>query len=242
MELARNISLWCVLEGEKEGSTDDFMDLLFAYYIIVYLILASIGFLINITTFVVQLRCPKLRKGSFVYLMSSTVSYLLASLSDITFLATFHKGRTNSDPTITFLVLWGLKIAVIGNVVWNIVLIAVDKFISLFWPLRYNSLVTSKTRYKAIALSITVNIACAIMLCISFYNGTADTFLTCTGDFPSNVESERIGAILFVIMIIFVIVLYGRVLQLAYNILYGIFNKDFRHAYILMFTKCSLPK
>ncbi|ELT99139.1 hypothetical protein CAPTEDRAFT_215473 [Capitella teleta] len=206
---ATNISndhIWCVLEEEE----DRFMDLLLTYYKTVNIILAVVGLVTNSVTFAAQLKWPKLRKGSYVFLMSSTVAYIVLSLMDIMIASVYIKNRT-SVVTVTLIVLWSFKWTSSGIIAWNVLAMAVDKFISLFWPLRYDSLITPRTRYVIITCIICGGTLSAVMISTN----SVAIGSVCIGDYPSDTNSEQFGMLAFVLIVVVVIVLYARVLHLA---------------------------
>jgi hypothetical protein len=197
--------LWCL-----EDTDEDFTRALALSHNVLDFVFSIIGLIVNIITLVAQIRYRSLRKGCLIFLLISTVSYIVASVSDIAF-AALSGNRTVHSVSNAMLALFVCKIVSIGTVAWNVFAISVDKFISLFWPLQYQVLVTPRRRNVAIAAILCLEAVSGILICFSVHHDR----IVCAGDVPSSVLSEEVGVAFYLLIVVGASVMYGRVLQLA---------------------------
>ena len=193
---------------------------------VISLCLLTVGIASNAVTLILFLRSTCLRQKKYILLAHLTVLCFLTCFTELAYTCMGITSECTVMGPLTLTVIT-CQTLLYGNILGNIILLAVDKFVRLFRPLRYESLMSKKRVLKVIIVNWIFISICAVTVGMLSTKRLGEAH--CYGLFIVPEAGMEANLAVYRLTAMSVAVLYGKILHLAKMQRIAIAQQEVRH-------------
>ena len=187
---------------------------LYSYYFVSHSVMCFIIILGNLGTLVCFVKYRKLRKQRYALICSLAVSDVLVGLTNG--INILWETLRNADQCMTSVSVQ-ISVNIISTVVFisvsHLIIIGIDRWIAVMFPLRYLSVVTVKTTTLMVITSWGLPMICMVpqLLMVIIHNDTS-----CTAN-AYNVSTAIMALLLYCVILLMMSSMYGKIWHVAHK-------------------------